>query len=536
MEETNILSYTKILEDIQQFKKAGTKTGKDFNALDMPSHKYFKILFYFGSNAEFDAINSSGLLSPTWEVFNNNSSNDLQYYNFNSAWAFLKLNDENERAEKLEQFVTLLSDINTNSPWYFSTVGGISEALERKVTEDGKLEIADKTLTIGCLPDAFDNRIGTLLELYRDITWSWVHKRQVIPVNLRKFDMAIYIFESPVDGWNTNVLDYRSSTSDSVYNYYDTTIGYNNHKDFNHKQFNVSYKMLEFHDCEFKYNSIKSGLNELNNQTGFSPTYNIEIVYNDCYEISYNDVMMRTIGDVILTDLVNNSSNDNDYISTAQEDSSAMKELLDFNMKFKASGIPEREEPDSTHIREDKNIEYATTIERKEATSSLNENLKNKTIDNRDEWSNKESWSLSGFIENGAGQVVGHAEKFITSKINRALLGNLYGFSLTKIGTQLTELAQGNLIKSGMSIAQYIKNESKKRSNNSEKPNRNIFDVISKLSEVNEISNGNIFDNNKLSEVNEISNKNIFATNVINNQISNKKLGNIFNKSTIANN
>ena len=510
MEETNILSYTKILEDIQQFKRAGTKTGKDFNALDMPSHKYFKILFYFGSNAEFDAINSSGLLSPTWEVFNNNSSNDFKYHDFNSAWAFLKLNDENERAEKLEQFVTLLSDINTNSPWYFSTVGGISEALERKVTEDGKLEIADKTLTIGCLPDAFDNRIGTLLELYRDITWSWVHKRQVVPVNLRKFDMAIYIFESPMDGWNTNVLDYRSSTSDSVHNHYNATIGYNNHKDINSKEFNVSYKMLEFHDCEFKYNSIKSGLNELNNQTGFSPTYNIEIVYNDCYEISYNDIMMRTIGDVILTDLVNNSSIDNEYISTAQEDSSAMKELLDFNMKFKASKTPEREEPKS-------------------------KNIKDRTIDNRDEWSSKGSWSLSGFIENSVGQVVGHAERFISSKINRALLGNLYGFSLTKIGTQLTELAQGNLIKSGMSIAQYIKNEKKKRSDNSEEPNGNIFDG-NKLSEVNEIPNGNIFDGNKLSEVNEIPNGNIFATNVINKQLSNKKLGNIFNKSTIANN
>ena len=63
-----------------------------------------------------------------------------------------------------------------------------------------------------------------------------------------------------------------------------------------------SYKMIEFHNCEFDYNSIKSGWGEVNNQTGFNPTYTIEISYGDCYEISYNEHVMRTIGDVIATD------------------------------------------------------------------------------------------------------------------------------------------------------------------------------------------------------------------------------------------
>ena len=187
----NLLSYTNILNDILQFKKSGTKSGRDFNILDTPSHKYFKIMFYFGSATEFDdgENGGSGLLAPTWDYIK-----DKKYYEHNSPWSFLKLNDENERAEKLEHFITLLSDISSNSPWYFTSVGGLSEALERKVVDDGKLEIANKKLTITCLPDAFDNRIGTLLDLYRDVTWSWVHKREVIPSNLRKFDMAIYIF------------------------------------------------------------------------------------------------------------------------------------------------------------------------------------------------------------------------------------------------------------------------------------------------------------------------------------------------------
>ena len=77
------------------------------------------------------------------------SNTHFDIYNHNSAWAYLKLNDEQERAEKLEQFILLLSNISSKSPWYFSSVGGLQEALERKVAEDGKLEMSEtKKLTI----------------------------------------------------------------------------------------------------------------------------------------------------------------------------------------------------------------------------------------------------------------------------------------------------------------------------------------------------------------------------------------------------
>ena len=87
--------------------------------------------------------------------------------------------------------------------------------------------------------------------------------------------MAIYIFETP------------------------------DHKLYNKDNFKPSYKMIEFHDCEFNYNSIKSAWSELNNVEGISPKYTIDITYADCYEISYNNLMMRAIGDVILTDMIN---------------------------------------------------------------------------------------------------------------------------------------------------------------------------------------------------------------------------------------
>ena len=442
---SELLSYNNILKDIKRFKRSGTADGDDFNIYDTPAHKYFKILFYFGSNSEFGGDdNVSGLLAPTWEVFNkyqtllnssknlingdaaspnevNNaldiidgiaSGNKLQYFNYNSAWAYLKLNDENERAEKLEQFVTLLSDINTNSPWYFSKVSGISDAIERKVTEDGKLEMTDKKLTITCLPDAFDNRITTLLDLYRDITWSWVHKKEIIPANLRKFDMAIYIFETPEQNWhvaNTGLLQ-----RDTIIDNTSETQGISGLS----PAFRPSYKMLEFHDCEFNYNSIKSGWSELDNQGGVSPTYTIDISFADCYEISYNDIMMRKIGDVILTDLVNGSTNNNDYISYSQNDIESQKSQL------KGKTYP------YTH----------------------------------------------GFVETAVGEVVGHVTSMATDWVKQKIMGNIFGFSLTSLAKDAQSLLQGDIIRTGMTIGQFAREQKNKKDHkNRGKAVGNIF-------------------------------------------------------------
>lgn len=402
---SDLVSYANIIKDRQNFRRSGTIHGDDFNIYDTPAHKYFKILFYFGSKPEFDSNGSSGLLAPTWEIFKPISVNDVlginsenassdekqiaqdlvnqhnsknNYYEYNSAWAFLKLNNEEERAEKLEQFVTLLSDISANSPWYFSTLGGINEAINRKSVEDGKMDVSeDRKLTINCLPDAFDNRIGTLLELYRDVTWSWVQKKEIIPANLRKFDMAVYIFETPELNWHD----------------YDSDADYG---------FKPSYKMIEFHDCEFNYNSSKSAWNDIDNKVGISPTYSIEISYKDCYEISYNDIMMRTIGDVILTDISYNESN---IISTPQSDDAKQQNQVKLRT--------------NPHDR--------------------------------------------GILGNALGQVVGSVVSGVKDKVKDVLLGNIYGLSLTNVKDFGRDVINGNIIPIIQKTSSAVKQMNSKR-------------------------------------------------------------------------
>ena len=464
---SNLLSYKHLVSSRNNFRSSGTKNGDEFNIYDIPAHKYFKMLFYFGSDSEFgDTTNNpagSGLLAPTWEYLNTTNKADSnengnaapnesrhkstdvnKYYMYNSAWAYLMLNDELERAEKLIQFVTLLSDINSNSPWYFSTVSGLSEALERKVAErEAKFEIVDKKITIECMPDAFDNRIDTLLSLYRDITWSWTHKKEIVPANLRKFDMAIYIFETPENNWHTggfvdsgsaswrDTVDANWAKSDAVIIGSDAS------------PFQVSYKMIEFHDCEINYNAVKTGWGKLDNQAGVTPTFQIEITYGDCYEVTYNDIMMRTIGDVILTDLVNSSSETSLYLSSAQEDDPKLVSALKQHADGFVSDLKQRDEP-------------------------MTKNLKNRYNDVH------KNIQVGGALSNAVKQVAGHAIADVSSTLKRAVLGNLYSMSLTRIKDQVGDLLEGNLIKTGMTAAAYLKT-AKELNPNSNTPIKNLY-------------------------------------------------------------
>ena len=457
---SELLSYGQFLRDIKNFKKAGASSGSDFSIYDTPGHKYFKIMFYFGSEPDDFASGSTGFLAPTWEfinkgykfngedkwntlnkyngnrgmadalgdtlddvmsgvggLFNRNRKPD-EYYMHNSAWAYLMNNDENERAEKLQKFITLLSDINSNSPWYFKTVGGIGDALDRKPATSNKFEIPDedKKLTISCMPDAFDNRIGTLLELYRDITWSWIQKREVVPANLRKFDMAIYIFETPEVNWHNPPKTAFSQITSSI----NGLVGANIIKEktaddvvlggTSDNNFKPSYKMLEFHDCEFEYNSIKSGWSgELSNETGFNPSYTIEIKYKDCFEISYNDIMMRTIGDVIKTDTLNAVYSEDEYKSQWQTDSTNQAKFI------------------------------------KEKTHPYDK----------------------GLIGNTLNQLKNHLAADVAKWINKATLGNLYSTGLSDIKGVFSKLGSGDAVGATMAVVSSAKKRKVRKANRS---------------------------------------------------------------------
>ena len=282
-----------ILGDVHRFRRV---EREGFNAADVVDTRFFKLLFYFFNDEpdpnRVDWFNGgpSGLLSPTWL---DNPTGD--YYKYNSAWAYLKSNYEEERADALVQFVNLLSQISSESPWYFQSISGIDEALVREKWAVGEER---KKISIKCMNDPVDHRIESLLSLYRSIVWSHVRKCEVLPSNLRKFDMGMFVFSGLFRGLIVKNDD-NGNQSDWA------QIGR-----FNDDIDRANYKYIEFHNCEIAMDSLKSGFSEMSNESGFEQEFTIDIYFDDCYEYEYNPFVMRSFGDFFLWDAWQTSRNE----------------------------------------------------------------------------------------------------------------------------------------------------------------------------------------------------------------------------------
>ena len=313
--------------ELHKFRSVA-RTG--FNALDVPDARFFKLLFYFQdknstnndqlimrdhNNNEMITFDNggSGLLACDWPNENQITPSSYPFYTSNSAYSYLMNNLEVERAEELRQFISLLSNISSESPWYFKEIAGVDEALGR---ENYKVEEERKKITITCMEDPLDHRISSLLSAYRSIVWSHARKCEVLPANLRKFDMGLFVFSGLTMG--PHATPYKKSRLENVGvklagDAFDESgwknvdvVGHEINEGIRLKSNFIntsSCKFIEFHNCEISMDSIKSGYGTMTNESGFQQEFKIDIYFDDCYEMEYNQFLLRTFGDLLLSDV-----------------------------------------------------------------------------------------------------------------------------------------------------------------------------------------------------------------------------------------
>ena len=299
MSNISFYSYGDLIKNRNDFRITD-RVG--INRFDTPNALFYKLVFYFSD--ESGLLGLDGINGFTDDVAKGLEGIDVKKDRIkNTAYNFLLLNDELERAELLKNFIILLSEINSKSPWYFQEISGIDSALERKIFSEGELKIEDKPgqFTIKCLNDAYDDRIGTLLDLYRASCFSYQNKKEIVPRNLRKFNMGILLFSAPIRGKGGKSGDPNNRIKIP-------SLGDRN-------LYIPSTKLIEFRNCEFDYNSSKSPFGTLNtSEAPFSPEYTITINFDDCYESRYNEIMQEIITDFINIDINSERTNDFDDI------------------------------------------------------------------------------------------------------------------------------------------------------------------------------------------------------------------------------
>lgn len=456
-------SYGQLINDRNSFVQVD-KTGA--NRFDIPGAVYFKILFYFSDENGLLGIENIGT-DPTQEKsvtdlkapFKTPDADDsivLSARNFkNTAYNFLLLNDELERAEYLRRFVLLLSEISANSPWYFSELSGIDTALERKTFSEGEMKVEDKPaqISIKCLPDAYDNRIATLLELYRAACFSFQNNKEIVPRNLRKFNMGILFFNAPIRGNGG-----KSGDSENEIKIPDS----------NETMYIPSAKLIEFQNCEIDYNSSKSGYSEFKTEEPAQMSFTINISYDMCYESRYNEFMQQ-----VITDFVNIDIN-KARIGAALDNISKHGKSMEDNTSLRIHGgrsywtNTNRTDSDPYSVPSEK-VQYTANENYRrrggilasqisQAADKISDMFSLPTIDllkenihdngtinaiGKYEYLNRMSNS-NGLAGQLTQQAAGLAVKGVTDTVKKMYLGNIYGFSMSDLANTINMAASGD--------------------------------------------------------------------------------------------
>lgn len=210
--------------------------------------------------------------------------NKFNYYGgINTAFDYLvNCNDHYKvysllhRAECLAKFVRLLSFINLNAPWFFKGVKNLAAAGNPVINNFNE----EKSIEIELNQEAIDMRLTTLLALYKYVCYDDIYNVEILPENLRKFDLCVAIFQSPIKLIHTPIYDNNKRIKGFK------QMGGNDTNSY------MSFKMYKFMNCEIDITSIGAHIPEINNENPFHLGQNtLKIKYDKVYEYTMNEFM-----------------------------------------------------------------------------------------------------------------------------------------------------------------------------------------------------------------------------------------------------
>lgn len=280
-----------------------------------PGFFFFRLFFDFDTSSGL----FGGILENTDKKQNKQTNSACQYLsNVIYGGRFGEVQDTSSftyklavKREQLKSFAKTLRFISINCPWFFNNVSGVKNAMNYNFanpTED------DKTLTISCNQDAVDMRISTMFDLYKAACYDIVNQREIIPENLRKFNMSVVMFNPPTNGLNmrTNFISTNHTgeitpaekkpntgahpSPNYEYGNMIDAVQYFNDEDISDKVPYMSFKMIKFINCEFDINELSTIPEEMTSGESFTNNIDIVVRYDRAYEYTYNKELGIFIG------------------------------------------------------------------------------------------------------------------------------------------------------------------------------------------------------------------------------------------------
>ena len=261
---------------------------------------YFKVFFNFNTNYGL----LGGLLSEK----------NKAVYAKHSAIAYLASIESRYKQEQiphrmlaLYKFGSTLKAIQSETPWIIKGINGLDQINGANIENFGKLKSVELVMN----NETTDMRIGTLLDLYKYACYDSINCKEIIPANLRKFEMTVLCFHVPIKGYQTKIYSDSTSTvvtTETTKTKSDGTIktktakthgdtieakttymrGTNKITDISNM---MSFKMFSFRNCEISTETLDGTISgSLSNENAFAlGGQNVKITYERVFEHRMNE-------------------------------------------------------------------------------------------------------------------------------------------------------------------------------------------------------------------------------------------------------
>lgn len=296
------------------------------NLTGEPGWFYFKIFFNFKDSKGL----FGGIMTDEIPI-----TSAIRYlYGIRNFYKNSKIKD---RILALTRFTYTLSYINSISPWFFIGINNANKLNSLNFNELTK----EKSIDIVCNGEAIDMRLNTLLDMYRYACYDEINQKEIIPENLRKFDMSIIIMNAPIKYFQTAMLASAKTSKLGQVGHNGSTIlnkaisGINkitglmagsstsmfDFKNINGKSNGIdnmlSFQMYTLKNCEIDPISFESYIPSNMNNSQFikQGLGSIKIKYDRCYKHTFNEWTQMLYGptgilyDMTASELINAHEN-----------------------------------------------------------------------------------------------------------------------------------------------------------------------------------------------------------------------------------
>lgn len=277
------------------------------NLTGEPGWFYFKLFFNFHD--------TKGLFAGIMDNIIPNTCAMRYLYGIRNFYKYDKIYD---RMLALARFTYTLSYINSVSPWFFIGVNGLNKLNGIKTSDFGK----PGSIDLVCNGESIDMRLNTLLDMYKYACYDEINCKEIIPENLRKFDMSIVIMNVPIKYFQTGMfVSGQDSTMSQIgknggtfinkaisgINKVTSFLNGSNSNYFDYKTVSgednslenrLSFQMYTLKNCEIDPISFENYTSNALNNTQFGKFGNgaIKINYDRSYKHTFNEWSQMMFG------------------------------------------------------------------------------------------------------------------------------------------------------------------------------------------------------------------------------------------------